>query len=689
MPNERDFSQQFGAGDIIDLADRAPLRITVRPHKPFDPLAAVGQAAQHYAPNAYSLLSGQEAPPIANVPEYGKVPSVEDPRYGRALGEEANILQNFVGAPGIKGGAALAAGAIGAGLRRELPLLSRLTGKNAAQEFYNAVKTTKEVHPQGAAVDLKSVEDYGKAKLFATPDMSAGYAVMPDGTLSSVYKHPNSPHAGIGTAIAQQSVQQGATKLDAYDTMLPAMYQKGGYQEVGRIPFDPKQVDPPGTWPYEAFSQYSGKTPTWASRLKNIRVGGPGEPDIVGMVANPPGRVASLPTRTFGDVLKLQDLALQGRHPAQFIPEARRSLFPEIYEDPRTLVQRAAAQVGQEDPALKQLFGVTRPDLYEMALAREKQGLGNLPPPTSLAAKPRGSAAVSAITTPENLQRIEDTLVEARKYPELMHGGYGWYMQDPLFQQMVKERGMANALKEYPQFNAFVGFHSPASDVLTEIHRGTTAYQMYKQGRLADYIKYGAKATKGEQPPPAVAAMLEGVPGHLAHEGHVASIPEFLRTGELSAPKTTPYIQSSGVPQTGYSWNLPAFDAMMSRGAGLADVRTPRTITEQMGAVSPAELSALAPHWRGVASRAGMNPVGAQGVGWTAWGPAVGVETELGAPKLELMAKQIMRRSRETGKTPQRVLKEGLAGKEHWMLPLGGAIGGAGLLDQYAAPEVY
>jgi hypothetical protein len=73
---------------------------------------------------------------------------------------------------------------------------------------------------------------------------------------------------------------------------------------------------------------------------------------------------------------------------------------------------------------------------------------------------------------------------------------------------------------------------------------------------------------------------------------------------------------------------------------------------------------------------------------WTTIGPGVGVKTAIGAPKLELQAKQIMRRAKETGKSPEQVRDELYQGLEHWMVPAAAVPAGATLFNQFAAPEV-
>jgi len=62
---------------------------------------------------------------------------------------------------------------------------------------------------------------------------------------------------------------------------------------------------------------------------------------------------------------------------------------------------------------------------------------------------------------------------------------------------------------------------------------------------------------------------------------------------------------------------------------------------------------------------------------------ATGVKTEVGVPKIELQTQNIMRRAKETNKTPEQVRDEGLQGLEHWVLPyLLAAPAGAAALTQ-------
>jgi hypothetical protein len=72
------------------------------------------------------------------------------------------------------------------------------------------------------------------------------------------------------------------------------------------------------------------------------------------------------------------------------VKEAERVAFPGIYDDPRIIAEKASSRVASESPAMKQLFGVTRDDLYEMSKGRKGNIEGKLP---GAAENPKGSKA--------------------------------------------------------------------------------------------------------------------------------------------------------------------------------------------------------------------------------------------------------------------------------------------------------
>jgi hypothetical protein len=105
------------------------------------------QAARYMSPNLTSLLMREPAPPIANLPEHGKVPSTDDPRYGPAAFEAADLLSNFIPF-GMASRAAKVAG-------RFAPETEMLASRSAS--LYNpSVKPARPFgadYPAGAAAD--------------------------------------------------------------------------------------------------------------------------------------------------------------------------------------------------------------------------------------------------------------------------------------------------------------------------------------------------------------------------------------------------------------------------------------------------------------------------------------------------------------------------------------------------------
>jgi hypothetical protein len=140
---------------------------------------------------------------------------------------------------------------------------------------------------------------------------------------------------------------------------------------------------------------------------------------------------------------------------------------------------------------------VTREDLYD--ISQQGRRVGNQEPIIPTVANPRGSATAEAIMTPANAQRLVDIGAEATKYPGLIHGMDPWYVMDPAHQRMARLVRPEQAAKDYLKFNVTTSMFSPASDVMTEINRGTGAHMMATQGRWPEFMKYGgvAEAKRG------------------------------------------------------------------------------------------------------------------------------------------------------------------------------------------------
>jgi len=376
---------------------------------------------------------------------------------------------------------------------------------------------------------------------------------------------------------------------------------------------------------------------------------------------------------------------------AQTVTDPLRNAFPGVYKRPDVIAQEAAARVAPESPALKQLFGVTRDDLYQMGKGRVGNMPGVLP---GAAANPKGSKAAANVMNPRNEQRLLDVLRESEKYPELVRGMDPWYIMDPAYKRLEQLVGPEEAVKRYKQLNTLTGMASPGSDVLTEMNRGTAANYLATQGRFSDFVDYAGKpmSARGADFPQDLRAVM----GHPYHKTAQATpMQQYLDTGtvQMSSPKVPAYIQASSVPEVGFQTDLPVGDAHWSRAVGLADTRGAATRKGQSvipgASVSNPEMSMLAPWWKDkIAGQVGLESVPAQARAWGAFSPQTGVESPIGAPKLELLSMKIMEAANRYGVSPEQardmILKgEGYAGKKE-----GGAIkkfeAGDGLISYLA-----
>ena len=144
------------------------------------------------------------------------------------------------------------------------PAFYELGGKNA-KVYQQAIQKSKDASPYGAAVYVYPEEEYADMRLFLTEDGKAGFALKGD-DIVSVFSGP--PHKGSANSSLQLAVQEGGRRLDAFDTVLPELYNVNGFQVVGRMKWN-EDYKPDG-WSKETFSPFNN-----------------GEPDVVYMVYDP------------------------------------------------------------------------------------------------------------------------------------------------------------------------------------------------------------------------------------------------------------------------------------------------------------------------------------------------------------------------------------------------------------------
>jgi hypothetical protein len=150
------------------------------------------------------------------------------------------------------------------GYGHQSPVFYEISGKNA-DVYEQAIQESKDASPYGASVYVYPVEDYAKMRLFMTEDGKSGVALKDD-DIVSVFSGP--PHKGSVNSSIQLAVQEGGRRLDAFDTVLPELYQANGFQVVGRMKWNEDYK--PDNWDKQTFSQFNN-----------------GEPDVVYMSYNP------------------------------------------------------------------------------------------------------------------------------------------------------------------------------------------------------------------------------------------------------------------------------------------------------------------------------------------------------------------------------------------------------------------
>lgn len=335
------------------------------------------------------------------------------------------------------------------------------------------------------------------------------------------------------------------------------------------------------------------------------------------------------------------------------IRNPQRREFPGIWDDPRLIAEEAYENTSPEDPAMRRLFGHDRDMLYE----RFKDRVGNISGATliPLKAKPRGSTIAPNIMTEGNAQRLIDILGEGEEYaPEMSKGMHVWYALDPVHERLTALHGPDEADRLFRRFNTLVGMASPQSDVLTEIYRGTAANALANMGRFQDFNMYAGLPADQRARIRNVPKDILGIPGTFAHRTVQApQMGRFLDTGnvQMTKPKVPLYIGASSIPSLGQQSDWPVPDSHFSRGIGLADVRTDQAYARSM---SMPEIATLAPWFReAVAAPFGIEAVPAQARLWGLLGRKTGVDTPVGAPKLELLSRHIMRRAKELGVSPE------------------------------------
>lgn len=135
------------------------------------------------------------------------------------------------------------------------PVYHELDAGDMAPTFQAGIADSAKNNKFGAAVHVYSPEEYAEMRLFQSPDGKSGFAIKDDGEIVSVY----SPGGGNVFPMLQLAVEQGGTKLEAFDTVLPEIYEQAGFKVTKTTPWDDKHM--PEGWDKETFAEFNNGEP--------------------------------------------------------------------------------------------------------------------------------------------------------------------------------------------------------------------------------------------------------------------------------------------------------------------------------------------------------------------------------------------------------------------------------------------
>ena len=128
-----------------------------------------------------------------------------------------------------------------------------------ADEFSSAGLQARSASKFGTSVEIKSGADYAGYRLLMAGDKRAMASISPSGELGGVVKGINGTAKDV-EAVVKAALSTGRVRwLNAFDTVLPSMYDKFGFEAVARIRF----VDDyrPDGWDYAQYSKFNAGRP--------------------------------------------------------------------------------------------------------------------------------------------------------------------------------------------------------------------------------------------------------------------------------------------------------------------------------------------------------------------------------------------------------------------------------------------
>jgi len=129
--------------------------------------------------------------------------------------------------------------------------------KESAELFASRIQSSKDASKFGAAVDVHSPEKYQGMDLIITEDGTAGMAS--DGEYMTSLFSDGKTNKNVTYALMSLAIENGARTGDAFDTVLPSIYQDLGMRVVSRLKWDDSQAK--DDWDKKTFKGYNNGEP--------------------------------------------------------------------------------------------------------------------------------------------------------------------------------------------------------------------------------------------------------------------------------------------------------------------------------------------------------------------------------------------------------------------------------------------
>jgi len=138
-----------------------------------------------------------------------------------------------------------------------IPIIKQVDAKTSSETFSSDMAKAMSKHKYGLQVTIQKPEDILDSKLYRT-EHGGGFAIKPDGDIVGVFNPIEAPKGTI-YATLQLAIEQGGKKLDAFDTMLPDIYETVGMKPVARVKWNDAYA--PEGWSKETFAKYNKGEP--------------------------------------------------------------------------------------------------------------------------------------------------------------------------------------------------------------------------------------------------------------------------------------------------------------------------------------------------------------------------------------------------------------------------------------------